>query len=296
MDTKIKEKANGLAQSISRLASLRRRLHSALLSGGPTINALTVTTTTKNPPNKRTQMNNPLNEVKRRIEAILTGNSFLNKFGASVGAVALTAALPVAAASPTSLASSMTDPAGDAVFPYDLYGAPVPACLDVTKASVTLTHGVFQFEIQVACDIPANADPGFTPAVNHLGNTFGILTDRKTAGTPFKFFGQTDTYHFNYLVGALYSVADSGIGLDLGWQGFLIDGSTFTAVEVPLRIHGNTFTIEVSADALGNPASFEWAVGSECDPVSIPDEKTKSVLLVDYTPDHGTATWPARNP
>ncbi len=109
----------------------------------------------------------------------------------------------------------------------------------------------------------------------------------------FVFFGQNDNYHFNYLVGALYSVADSGVGLGLGWRGFLIDVSTFTAVEVPLSIRGNTLTIEVSADALGNPASFNFAVGSECDPVPIPDEKNKSVLLVDYAPDHDYATWPA---
>jgi hypothetical protein len=145
--------------------------------------------------------------------------------------------------------------------------------------------------------IPANADPGFTPSVNHLGAIFGILTDRKTAGgEPFKFFGQTDTYRFNFLVGALYSAANSGIGLDLGWSGFLIDASTFTAVAIPVEIRGDTLVFETSAASLGNPASFDWVVGSECDPVPIPEEQIKSVLLVDYAPDHGVATWPAQKP
>lgn len=210
-----------------------------------------------------------------------------------VAAVALSATLPVTAANPTAPTSAITDAAGDAVFPFDLYGAPVPAYIDITGASVTLTRGVFRFGIQVATDIPANADPGFSPAVNHLGVTFGILTDRMTSGSAFVFFGQNDSYHFNYLVGALYSVADSGVGLGLGWRGFLIDVSTFAAVEVPLTIRGNTFTVEVSADVLGNPASFNYVLGAECDPVPIPDEKTKSVLLVDFAPDHDYATWPS---
>jgi hypothetical protein len=51
---------------------------------------------------------------------------------------------------------------------------------------------------------------------------------------------------------------------------------------------------ETSAAALGNPSSFDFVVGSECDPVPIPEEKHKSALLVDFAPDHGVATWPAQ--
>lgn len=204
-------------------------------------------------------------------------------------------ALPVAAANPASTTSTFVDPTGDALFPFDLYNASVPPYLDIVEVSVSSARGVFHFEIKMSSDIPANADPGFTPSVNHLGATFGIVTDRKTAGgEPFKFFGQTDTYRFNYLVGALYSVADSGVGLGSGWHGFLIDATTFATVEIPLKIHGDTLVFETGSASLGNPTSFDWAVGSECDPVPIPEEQTKSVLLVDFAPDHGVATWPGQ--
>src|SRR5262249_35350231 len=155
-----------------------------------------------------------------------------------------------------------------------------PPYLDVLRASVSYSRGVFHFEIQMSSQIPADPSPGFDPAVNHLGSTFGILTDPKTAGPAFHFFGQNDSYHFNFLVGALYSFADSGVGLPLGWSGFLIDMSTFTAVAIPVQIKGDTLIFETSADSLGNPASLEWVVGSECDPVPVTDEKHKSVLMV----------------
>ncbi|HEY5910627.1 MAG TPA: hypothetical protein VJA21_08495 [Verrucomicrobiae bacterium] len=241
-------------------------------------------------------MLNQFNELTRRPARTITSRAALRKWGVRLAALALAVmcALPVAAANPPSNRVVVMDPAGDAVFPYDLYNAPVPPYIDVVKASISSQRDLFHFELQVNAEVPLNADPGFTPSVNHLGITFGVLTDRKTAGSPFVFFGQTDVYHFNYLVGALYSVADSGVGLGLGWHGFLIDASTFTAVEIPLQIRGDTLVLETSAASLGNPVSFDWAVGSECDPVSIPDEKTKSVLLVDYVPDHGVASWPAQ--
>lgn len=193
---------------------------------------------------------------------------------------------------PRIVTSLVLDPAGDAVFPFDLYNGPVPPYLDLVAVSVSSARGVFHFEIQMNAQIPADPSPGFTPSVNHLGATFGILTDLKTAGTPFKFFGQTDVYHFNFLVGALYSFEDSGIGLPLGWSGFFIDVSTFAAIPIPVTIKGDTLAFEISAASLGNPTSFQFVVGVECDPVPVPDEKTKSVILPDFAPDHDFASWP----
>jgi len=243
-------------------------------------------------------MNNKFDERAQSI----TRRGALKKFGVGLAGMALTcfglvlsAGFTAAAPDPTTAASVITDPAGDAVFPYDLYDGPVPAYLDVIEASVSLNRGVFHFEIKMSSDIPVNADPGFTPSVNHLGPTVGILTDRKTASN-FKFFGQTDVYYFNFLVGILYSPADSGVGLGLGWDGFLIDLSTFTVVEIPMKIRGDTLMCETSARSLGDPNSCDWAVGSECDPVPVTEEKHKSAVVVDFVPDHGFATWPAQEP
>lgn len=243
-------------------------------------------------------MSNKCDElIKRRTQSVAR-RAALKKFGVGLLGIALafSLALPATAAGPDPMTTSIFDPAGDAIFPYDLYGAPVPSYLDIIGASITLRQGVFHFEVQMASDIPANANPGFTPSVNHLGPTVGISTDPRTAGAPFTFFGQTDIYRFNFLVGALYSAADSGVGLPLGWSGFLINVSTFTSVAIPLEIRGNTLVFETSASSLGNPGSFGWAVASECDPVPITNEKNKSAILVDYAPDHGYSRWPALQP
>jgi len=248
-------------------------------------------------------MNNQFDEHTKGLAQSVTRRAALKKFGASLagfalaGLLALAAAFTVptlssaASAGPAAATSIVIDPAEDAVFPFDLYNEPVPPYLDILRASVSSSRGILHFEMQMNAEIPANADPGFIPSVNHLGSTFGLLTDPATAQSPIFFFGHHDHYMFNFYLGALYSVGDSGVGLGLGWHGFLIDLSTFTAVEVPLQIKKDTLILEVSAASLGNPASISWVVGSECDPVSIPDEKTRSVLLVDFAPDHGVATW-----
>ena len=49
---------------------------------------------------------------------------------------------------------------------------------------------------------------------------------------------------------------------------------------------------ETSAESLGNPAAFEWSIGSECDPVPIPEETNKTTLVVDYAPEQGYVSWP----
>jgi hypothetical protein len=240
--------------------------------------------------------NNKLCKRTRHLARPFTARAAVRNLTAALAVLALTlVCVPDHAfgggSNPKVLTSLVLDPAGDAVFPFDLYNAPVPPYLDMVAVSVSSWRGVFHFEIQMNATIPANPFPGFTPSVNHLGATFGILTDRKTAGSAFKFFGQTDSYHFNFLVGALYSFADSGVGLPLGWTGFFIDVSTFAAVPIPVQIQGDTLVFETSAASLGNPTSFQFVVGCECDPVPIPVEKTKSVLLPDFAPDHDYASW-----
>jgi hypothetical protein len=71
-------------------------------------------------------------------------------------------------------------------------GASPEAPADIVRASVSSTWGILHFEAQMKVEIPANADPGFTPGVNHLGATFGLLTDPATAVSPIHFFGHHD--------------------------------------------------------------------------------------------------------
>ena len=241
-------------------------------------------------------MKNQFDKLTSKAAQQAIHHAFVAKLGVGLPGLALAGLLTLSAtaANPTAGNSTVLDPAGDALFPFDLYNAPVPPYLDIARASVSFARGILHFEMQMNAEIPANADPGFTPAVNHLGSTFGLLTDPATAQYPIHFFGQNDNYRFNYYLGALYSVADSGVGLGLGWHGFLIDLSTFTPVEVPLQIRNDTLIIEISAASIGNPATIGYAVASECDPVPIPQEKTKNVLLVDYAPDHGYGTWPSQ--
>ena len=237
-------------------------------------------------------MNNQFDELTKSLAQSVTRHAALKKFGAALAAVVLTlsSALPVAAAGANSLTASVNDAAGDAVFPFDLYNGPVPPWIDIVHGSVTLTRGVFHFEVQVNADIPANGDPGFTPDANHIGTIFGILTDLKTA-QHFNLFGSQDNYHFNFLVMALYVVSDDD-GFEPGWHGFLQGPNS--VIEIPLVIRGDTYILETSAASLGNPDFFQWAIGGECDPVPGSAERNRTIITVDYAPDHGLASWPAQ--
>lgn len=212
------------------------------------------------------------------------------KFAVAVALAGLLS-LPVAA-DPPAQTSTIFDAAGDAVFPNDLFGAPVPPYLDMIKTSISYSRGIFHFEVQMNARIPDNPSPNFATAVNHMGPQFGIQTDRNKAGS-FNFLGQTDTYRFNFIVGALYSFGNSGAGVPQGWSAIFIDVSSFMPVIIPLQIKGDTLIFEINSAWLGNPDSFQWAVGCECDPVAIPDEQHKVVQMVDYSPDHGYAQWPS---
>lgn len=238
-------------------------------------------------------MNYEFDELAKGLAQSTTRQQALKRFGVGLTGMALACfGLATAVLAQTSV---ITDPVGDAVFPFDLYSPPVvPPYLDIVQASVSLKNGVFHFEIQMAAEISDTPDPGLTPSVNHLGAQVGLLTDPATSGTPFKFIGQTDVYHFNFLVGALYSFADSGLGLPPGWSGVFIDTSTSTAVAIPIKIQGDTFIFETTAASLGNPVSFLWGAATECDPVPVPAEKQRTTLLEDFAPDHGYASWPAQ--
>jgi len=225
----------------------------------------------------------------------VTRRAALKKFGVGLAglALALLLALPSAAADPKAQISTVLDPAGDAVFPNNLYGAPVPPYLDMIRASVSYSRAIFHFEVQMNAPIPDNPSPNFTTAANHLGPVFGILSDRKTAMSGFNFFGQNDSYRFNFLVGALYFFADGGTGLPLGWTGFLLDLNSSTVVAIPMKIQGDTLNFETSEASLGNPSSFLWAAASECHAAPETEEKNKSQIMADFAPDHDYASWPA---
>jgi hypothetical protein len=167
----------------------------------------------------------------------------------------------------------------------------VPPYLDIIQASISFVNGTFRFAVQMNGQVPANPSPDFAVIPNHLGTVFGILTDPATA-TFYKFKGQPDGYRANILVGALYSFADSGLGLGLGWSAFVFDPSTGSIVVIPLQIRGDTLTFQASASLLGNPSSFQWAALTECDSVPAPDEHTITTLVEDFVPDHGMTAWP----
>ena len=237
-------------------------------------------------------MSNQFDELTSSIAQSITRRPALKKFGLSlVGMVlAFFLTLPGIATGQSIGLSAVFDQAGDAEFPYDLFDGPIPPYLDTVEASVNSKPGVFRFEIKVNSTIPKDADPGWTPKVNHFGLIFGISTDPKSVGLT-KFFGQRDRYYFNFLVGAVFFAEDDALGLGLGWRGFIYGPNGFQ--EIPLKIRGDTFVFEASADSLGNPSSFNWVVGSHCSPLSEPDETKRTTILMDYAPDHGLATWSA---
>jgi hypothetical protein len=235
-------------------------------------------------------MNNKFDELTKSVARSLTRRGAIRKFGVRLVRMALAffLTLPAIAAGQSTGLGSVFDPAGDAEFPYDVFDGPIPPYLDAVEASISSKRGVFRFEIKVNSTIPENADPGWTPSVNHFGLIFGISTDPKSAGLT-KFFGQRDRYYFNFLVGAVFFAEDDALGLGLGWRGFIAGPTGFQ--EIPLKIRGDTFVFETSADSLDNPTSFNWVVGSHCSPKSEPDETKRTTILVDYAPDHGLVTW-----
>ena len=247
-------------------------------------------------------MNNKFDELTKATAQSATRRATPKKFGLGLAGMALACfglANPgQSSGSPgpgSKDVSILLDPVGDARWSFDLYDGPLPPYLDIIQASITLRNGTFHFEVQFASDVPTIPSPGLTPAVNHLGITLGIQTDRSTAEN-FKLFGQTDDYRLNFLVGALYSFADSGLGLPLGWSGFLLDTAKHTVVALPMEIRGDTIIFETSGASLGNPGSFQWMATIECDSVPVPDEKARLVQFVDFAPDHGYANWPSNVP
>jgi hypothetical protein len=189
-------------------------------------------------------------------------------------------------ASETSLAYNHNE---TALFPTDQYGdAKVPQYLNMVWASVQEKQGSLYFRVHVNATIPDHPSPSFSP--NHLGVTFGILTNLSASGSPWQFIGHKEQYHLNYLVGMIYTAKGDGLHIGLGWRAFITtDGLNFT--RVPSSIDGSTYLFQVNAAALGHPESFRWLVAAECDPVANQFETYQTTLLVDYVPNFGYASW-----
>src|SRR5438477_8622704 len=85
--------------------------------------------------NERKSMNNEFDQLTKSLPQTVAHRAPLRKFGLGRASMALAAllALPAAATDPKAQTSTVLDPAGDAVFPNDLYGAPVPPYLDMVR-------------------------------------------------------------------------------------------------------------------------------------------------------------------
>jgi hypothetical protein len=177
---------------------------------------------------------------------------------------------------------------GTAAFPTDRYGnATVPQFLNIIWASVQERDGTLYFRVHVNATIPTQ--PSLAFGANHLGVTFGILTNRSTAGT-FQFIGHNETYQANFLVGMIYTAVGDALHIGHGWRGFVTaDGVNFT--RIPSSWQGATFDFKVGAASLGHPHSFRWVAVAECDPVPNDREGYQTTLLVDYVPNFGYASW-----
>src|SRR5262245_56238963 len=92
---------------------------------------------------KEKNMNNRFDELTKNLAQSVTRRAPLKKFGVGLAGMALAGLLtmPCAAANPNAQTSTVFDPAEDAVFPYDLYGAPVPPYLDIVRVSVSFARG-----------------------------------------------------------------------------------------------------------------------------------------------------------
>src|SRR3954469_7493093 len=93
---------------------------------------------------RREKMNNKFDELTKRRAQSVTRRQVMRRLpiGLAVLALAWLLALPSAVADPNVQTSTVLDPAGDAVFPHDLFGAPVPPYLDMIKATVSYSRGV----------------------------------------------------------------------------------------------------------------------------------------------------------
>src|SRR6266850_3829210 len=86
---------------------------------------------------RKKTMKNKFDELTKSMAQSATRRAALKEFGVCLALAGLLV-LPAAAAGPNTGTGTVLDPAGDAVFPFDLYNAPVPPYMDVVEASVTL--------------------------------------------------------------------------------------------------------------------------------------------------------------
>jgi hypothetical protein len=177
---------------------------------------------------------------------------------------------------------------GTVEFPTAQYGnATVPQYLNITWATVQERQGVLYFRVHANATIPAQ--PSLAFGANHVGVTFGIQTNRSTAGS-FRFVGHAEAYLANVLVGMIYTSVGDALHIGHGWRGFVsMNGLNFT--RIPASWNGSIYSFQLSSAALGHPESFRWVAVAECDPVPNSHETYRTTLLVDYVPNFGYATW-----
>src|SRR5437660_122124 len=98
---------------------------------------------------KGKDMNSKFDELTKDLGQSVTRRGALKKFSVGVAGMALASflALSSSAADAKTQTSTVFDAAGDALFPFDLYNAPVPPYLDILRVSVSSSRGVFHFEI-----------------------------------------------------------------------------------------------------------------------------------------------------
>src|SRR5438876_9012636 len=93
----------------------------------------------------------------------------------------------------TSVASVVTDPAGDAAWNLNTgpgSAAKVPDYLDIVRAEVSKTAGRFVFTLDLAAPVPndPSSDPSLPSNLDHIGWEYGIDADTATfpVGYPFE--------------------------------------------------------------------------------------------------------------
>src|SRR5689334_1390850 len=91
---------------------------------------------------ERKSMNNKFDELTKKLGQCVTRRAVPKKFGLGLACVGLAGLLATSGISENLEPNSSTifDASGDALFPYDLYGAPVPPYLDIVRASVSASR------------------------------------------------------------------------------------------------------------------------------------------------------------
>ncbi len=204
-----------------------------------------------------------------------------------------------AALDQASIASVVTDPAGDAAWNLNTgpgSAAKAPDYLDIVRAEVSKTAGRFVFTLDLAAPVPndPSSDPSLPSNLDHIGWEYGIDADTTTfpVGYPFE-PGSANLAEF-YL-GVNWNPTGS-FGLGMGFDAFVIDrrpllqGGDAVTTPVDFSIEGTRLTIVVKATLIGDPTTFRWIAFSHYCKEAHPKCK---VVLLDVAPsDFNLVLWP----